>query len=105
MQSCVKKDWAKAPFTVQNGTAPQFTITPKGRDRWALECLIAAGEKGCTPIDTPGPRWAGYVLKLHKQNVNIDTITEKHGGAFKGTHARYVLRSKVARVASDEAVQ
>lgn len=24
---------------------------------------------------------------------NVETIDEKHGGAFAGTHARYVLRS------------
>ena len=28
----------------------------KGRDSWALDQLIGAGEQGCTPIEHPGPR-------------------------------------------------
>jgi hypothetical protein len=27
--------------------------------------------------------------------VVIETVTEKHGGPYAGTHARYVLRSDV----------
>ncbi|OYW29128.1 MAG: hypothetical protein B7Z44_05745, partial [Caulobacter sp. 12-67-6] len=30
----------------------------KGREEWALSHLLAAGSRGCTPIDTPGPRQA-----------------------------------------------
>lgn len=89
-------------MTNLNGRAMRFTITTpsgavheisvSGRDRWALERLIAAGEFGCTPIDTPGPRWSAYVFNLRGLGVEIETITEAHGGPFKGTHARYVLR-------------
>jgi hypothetical protein len=72
------------------------TITPAGRDAWALGQLIAAGETGCTPIDNPGPRWSGYVHKLKRiYGLNIESITEMHGGDYAGKHARYVLRSKV----------
>ncbi|MDP5217147.1 hypothetical protein Q5Y75_07955 [Ruegeria sp. 2205SS24-7] len=67
-----------------------------GRIHWALASLIAAGDDGCTPIDTPGPRWSHYVWVLrHEHSVCIETINEQHGGPFSGTHARYVLRSVV----------
>jgi hypothetical protein len=72
------------------------TITPAGRDAWALGELISAGAAGCTPIDHPGPRWSGYVFKLKRiYGLNIESITEMHGGDYAGKHARYVLRSKV----------
>ena len=66
-----------------------------GRDAWALLNLIRAGEAGCTPIDTPGPRWSHYVFKLRRAGFVIETIDESHGGPFAGSHARYVLRSRV----------
>jgi hypothetical protein len=72
------------------------------REVWALDCLLAAGETGCTPLSDPGPRWSGYVHKLrHNHSLNIETITEPHGGEFAGHHARYVLRSDVRPVSSD----
>jgi hypothetical protein len=73
------------------------TITPAGRDAWALGELILAGETGCTPITHVGPRWSGYVHKLRRvYRLNVETIDEQHGGEFSGRHARYVLRSLVA---------
>lgn len=89
--------WGVAPFSVTIRGRDPFTVWPKGRDRWALECLIAAGSKGCTPITTPGPRWSSYVHKLRAVGVQIETITEPHDGPFAGNHARYVLRAKVTR--------
>ncbi|MFT3986310.1 hypothetical protein [Aestuariivirga sp.] len=72
------------------------TFTATGRDAWALLELLRMGERGCTPIDNPGPRWSHYVFKLKRAHgLDIETIDEKHGGAFAGTHARYVLRSQV----------
>jgi hypothetical protein len=71
------------------------TITVVGRDAWALQRLIEVGEAGVTPLDTPGPRWFGYVHKLRKAGLVIETIHEGHGDPFPGTHARYVLRSNV----------
>ncbi len=71
-------------------------IRPAGRVAWALLELVAAGERGCTPIDNPGPRWSGYVHKLrHDHGLAIETVHETHGGPFSGNHARYVLRSRV----------
>lgn len=67
----------------------------KGRDAWALSELIAAGAEGCTPITNPGPRWSGYVLKLRKRGVDIETVHERHDGPYAGTHARYRLKSNL----------
>ena len=71
------------------------TLTVSGRDAWALQCLVDAGERGVTPLDTPGPRWSGYVHNLRKAGLVIETIHEGHSGPFPGRHARYVLRSNV----------
>jgi len=38
-----------------------------------LPALQAAGERGCTPIDHPGPRWSGYVHDLRKLGLVIET--------------------------------
>jgi Winged helix domain len=70
-------------------------VTVRGRDAWALLELKAANDNGCTPIDQPGPRWSGYVHKLRKAGIVIETIREAHGGPFSGQHARYVLRSLI----------
>jgi hypothetical protein len=70
-------------------------VTVRGRDAWALLELKASNDNGCTPIDHPGPRWSGYVHKLRKAGIIIETIREAHGGPFSGQHARYVLRSLI----------
>jgi hypothetical protein len=91
----VSKRGKRIAFNVYEGEDVR-TITPAGRDAWALGELITAGADGCTPIDNPGPRWSGYVFKLKRiYGLNIETITEMHGGEYAGKHARYVLRSKV----------
>lgn len=72
---------------------PAFTV--KGRMAWALHELVHAGERGCTPIDRPAPRWSDYVHKLRKAGLDIETLDEAHGGAYSGSHGRYVLRSPV----------
>jgi hypothetical protein len=70
-------------------------VTARGRDAWALLELKAANDNGCTPIDHPGPRWSGYVHKLRKAGIVIETIREMHDGPFASQHARYVLRSLI----------
>ncbi|MGE3245400.1 MAG: hypothetical protein AB7J19_03640 [Beijerinckiaceae bacterium] len=70
-------------------------VSLRGRDAWCLRQLAAAGERGCTPIDNPAPRWSGYVHKLRKAGFPVETIHEQHGGDFPGHHARYVLRADV----------
>jgi len=67
----------------------------KGRDAWALLQLAIAGERGCTPIDNPAPRWSAYIHNLRGMGIEIETVHEPRGGAFRGTHGRYVLRSKI----------
>ena len=63
-------------------------------ESWALEELRRAGAQGCTPIDSPAPRWSAYVFNLRTLGVDIETIHEAHGGEFSGTHGRYVLRCR-----------
>ncbi|MDU8942383.1 hypothetical protein RXV90_03210 [Rhodophyticola sp. MJ-SS7] len=92
--------WGDADYLVTNSEGKQ-TITVSGRVRWTLEELISAGERGCTPINNPAPRWSGYVHILRNLGVTIETIYEPHDGPFAGTHARYVLRSRVTLVQSD----
>lgn len=70
-------------------------VTVVGRNAWALKQLIEAGERGCTPIKNPAPRWSHYVFKLRKAGFVVETIDEGHGGPYAGIHGRYVLRSKV----------
>ena len=95
--------WSAMRFIITRPSGSVKSITVCGRDRGALEFLITAGENGCTPIDTPGPRWSGYVHNLRRMCVDIETINEPHDGPFSGTHARYILRSTVTRDQSGEA--
>lgn len=68
----------------------------KGRTAWALCELIKAGRVGVTPIDTPGPRWSAYIFNLRSEyGLDIETVNEPHGGPYPGTHARYVLKSRI----------
>ena len=87
--------WGPRAFTVRNPEMQAFTATVRGRDRWAFEALMVAGDAGCTPIDDPAPRWAAYLNDLRGRGLEIETLTEPHAGPFAGNHARYVLRSKV----------
>ncbi len=92
----ITRRWGKARFAVHQSDGTVRTIIVQGRDRWALECLMVAGPKGCTPIDNPGPRWSAYIFDLrHEHGLDIETKTEEHGGAFSGHHARYVLHTRV----------
>lgn len=71
------------------------SIVVHGRDAWALRELVYAGNTGCTPLDNPGPRWSGYIFNLRRMGIHVETIHERHGPPFSGSHARYVLRSAV----------
>ena len=57
--------------------------------------LHTAGERGCTPIENSDPRWSAYIHDLRKLGFCIEAVRERHGGAFPGDHARYVLRSHI----------
>ena len=95
--------WSHVSYFVQSDSETDFSISVCGRDRWALERLIQAKERGCTPIDEPAPRWSGYVHNLRQMGVLIETVNEKHYGPFAGTHARYVLRCHVTPQRGGEA--
>ena len=86
-------------FTVivktENGTR-RFPL--QGRQAWTMLQLVRAGEKGCTPIERPAPRWSDYVFQLRGLGLNIRTIREKHTGTFPGEHGRYVLLDDVELV-------
>lgn len=81
-----------ASFASQPARPP---VHVSGRDAWALQELVSAAQRGCTPIDNPAPRWSGYVFNLRQMGFDIETVHEAHAGPFPGTHARYVLRSEV----------
>ncbi|MGJ8623990.1 MAG: winged helix domain-containing protein [Yoonia sp.] len=83
-------------ITPSDGSEP-FTIEAKGREAWALNRLMVAGRKGCTPIEQPAPRWSAYVHRLRELGVPIETIWESHGGPYAGKHGRYVLRADVQK--------
>lgn len=73
--------------------SPLIELT--GREAWAMSELARAGSNGVTPIDQPGPRWSEYVRRLRSRGFDIDTVYERHGGAFPGNHGRYVLTTPV----------
>ena len=79
------------------GGGEPFTIEAGGREGWALDRLTEAGPRGCTPIAQPAPRWSAYVHRLRALGVPIETRHEPHGGAFAGTHGRYILRARVVK--------
>lgn len=87
---------ARVAITVQSYDGERFSF--EGREAWALNTLIQAGERGCSTIDRPAPRLSAYVHKLRKAGLIIETINERHRGQFPGTHGRYVLRSEVKPV-------
>ncbi|MDR7221697.1 hypothetical protein [Aminobacter aminovorans] len=93
-----------AKLTVRIHIEPDgYQLTITGRDAWCLLRLIEAGEKGCTPIEQPAPRWSAYVYKLRQLGLHIETIHEGHKGEFPGNHARYVLRSTVVIIDHERA--
>ncbi|WP_315901531.1 winged helix domain-containing protein [Prosthecodimorpha staleyi] len=79
------------------------TRTARGRYAWALLQLAISGDRGCTPITHPGPRWSSYVHRLRQGGLAIETIYEAHAGPFAGNHARYVLRTPVVILGGDDA--
>lgn len=99
----MSKDVAQySAFRIINGDIKPFVIKVKGRDRWALEALIAAGKNGCTPVQNPAPRWSAYIFNLRRSGIRIETLHEQNKGEFAGTHARYILRSTIERINVDQ---
>lgn len=87
-------------YRVSDQDGQSFIISLRhSRERDTLDALIRGGATGCTFYDDPAPRWASAIFKLRCRGLIIKTEREKHGGAYPGTHARYVLLSKVEKVA------
>lgn len=89
-------------FRLTHLDASAQIVSFHGRLAWALHRLIEAGDAGCTPIDEPGPRWSAYVHKLRQASIAIESVRERHGGPYPGEHVRYVLRSNVKPINSDD---
>ena len=87
-------------YSIKNPGEPPFTLTLKGRNKWAMLRLIEAGKTGCTPIKQPAPRWSAYIYNLRSFGVKVQTITERHSGAFAGNHGRYILLAEAVIVLS-----
>jgi hypothetical protein len=90
-------------YRVNHPDGHSSVLTINGRDEWALQQLMNAGAKGCTPKDNPAPRWSGYVFNLRQMGLDIETVHERHGGEFPGMHARYVLHSFIEVVEGSDA--
>lgn len=73
-------------------------FSARGREAWTAFQLIEAGPQGITPRDRPAPRWSCYVHRLRKRGLNIETLRERHAGAYAGRHGRYVLRTRLTLV-------
>lgn len=91
-----QQTWAKTHYELKTETGELIQVVVSGRQKWALDELILAGAKGCTPIDNPAPRWSAYKHDLTEKGVPIVTVSEAHGGPFAGHHARYILKATVA---------
>lgn len=76
-----------------------FPVTLRGRERWTMERLMAAGASGVSSLENVGPRLAHYIFKLRSYGFTIETRHEPHGGDFPGHHARYFNRSNVSIIA------
>jgi len=88
----------KPKFTIRVTRADGSTFETEvvGRTAWATLALLQAGGRGCTPLQRPAPRWSDYIFRLRGQGVSVETVDEKHGGAYAGEHAKYVLRDRVS---------
>ena len=75
--------------------------TFRGRFAWTLNALIDAGKRGVTPLERPAPRWSHYVMVLRRGGVPVQTIDEKHDGAYSGRHGRYLLDAPVTVVSRE----
>lgn len=87
-----------AQFTIKYDCAEFRTVLLSGYNRWALETLIAAGGKGCIPLELPAPRWSAYIHNLRRVGVPIATFAEPCSHSEKRKRCRYVLAASVEPV-------
>ena len=79
----------------QDGTETSYP----GRAAWMLDALIQRGAAGVSSLECQGPRVSHYVFVLRRSGLQIETVDESHGGAFSGSHARYILKTPLTAVA------
>ena len=88
----------KTPFLVTDSTGRIRPLNLTGRNAQCLKALIESRDRGITALDLGGAavRISNYILALRRDHgIEIETITEKHGGEFAGNHGRFRLRSTV----------
>ena len=88
----------KSTFVVEDLGGPVRQIVVGGRVAQTLEELVRHGDRGITASTLGGAavRISNYILALRRDHeLEIETISEKHGGPFAGTHGRFRLRSNV----------
>ena len=72
------------------------SISLTGRPAWLLFRLIDAGSAGLTASDLPsGLRVSGYVHRLRRSGIDVNTTYEANTNEFGGSHGRYALASIV----------
>lgn len=92
----------KRKLTIHSGHEPPRTVIVTGkRPNWLLDVFRASDTQSTTAILHPGVRVADAVFKLRQLGINIATETERHEGAFAGTHARYRLLDHVVPVTEE----
>ena len=84
----------KIKAKIETDEAP-ITLYLKGRLAWMMQELVAAGDKGISPLHNPAPRASHYVMSFRRKGGIIETDTQRHGGAFPGVHGTYRLKSVV----------
>lgn len=87
---------------IETKTGPRIAVL-EGRVAWALRQLSKAGKRGVTALECPALRWSGYIHRLRCASFDIETQREPNAGPFRGTHARYVLRSRWREVVEEKA--
>jgi hypothetical protein len=88
-------DWRQELIDLRNELAEETKHQIEGAYTLTLRMLARIDAQLMTPIDHSGPRWSGYVHKVRKLGLQIETMTERRGGPFAGHHARYVLFLRV----------
>ena len=67
----------------------------RGREAWCAAQLVAAGSKGITSLENPAPRLSHYIFLLRRRGLPVESVDERHAGAYAGRHCRYHLRCPV----------
>ena len=88
-------DWRQEWIDLRNELAEETKHQIEGAYALTLRMLARIDARLMTPIDHPGPRWSGYVHKVRKLGLQIEAMTERHGGPFAGHHARHIPRSRI----------